>query len=820
MLVWQYKNYISDNAIEQMLKFVQQLLFCIGKLIKDHTELCIVLATNLPATLYSARKLLKIDRDNFQQYVVCPKCTKLYHMDEIVINDGRRSVARTCNNVPFPRSRRPRTCGSQLAQKVSLRNGSIKFYALKTYCYKSIIDSLETLLKRPGLEEECDKWKTRTINDDLYADVYDGKVWKQFGNWKGNKPFLDLPRSFGLMMNVDWFKPFKHRNDFSVGVIYMVLMNLPRSIRFRKENVILVGIIPALAHEPKCLNHFLEPAVNELNALWKGAKVNTYNSPSTAVEIQAALLCFASDIPAARKLCGFLGHSAKRGCSHCYKVFPGGFGEQRDYSGFDDRAQWPKRSSEQHRRDAYRVKNCVSGTAAEKLASELGCRYTVLLELPYYSSIEMCVVDPMHNLFLGTAKRVFSKWIENEIITSAGLQTIQTRIDEISSLSDIGRLPGNIKSNYGGYTSAQWKNFVLLFSMYSLKDVLPVEHLHYWQSFVLACRLLCKPCITKRDLMVADCKLLDFLKEYESINGKLAISPNMHLHLHLKECIENYGSIYGFWLFSFERYNGILGSYHTNNKAVEVQIMRKFMTSGILAQMQYSLPEEYRDFFLFSCTTQLESKVTFGETALLPELPVMMASSGSLLGKESVWADLSSVCFEKSYKLASLDLDELNTLRLVYLTLYPKVTEASLSLATLYKKYKALAVGGERYGSTVGSRLCPYARIIASWCGNNGAVNPGMMRPGIVRYFIVHSVQIEGKQLIHAFAVVNWLKSSEQDFGFGNPLSVWMAKDFEHAGPAVFLPIQRIHSKFLSTEKLHSGQRYLIVSPICRRILL
>lgn len=179
-------------------------------------------------------------------------------------------------------------------------------------------------------------------------------------------------------MNVDWFRPFKHRNDFSVGVIYMVLMNLPRSIRFRKENVILVGIIPALTQEPKSLNYFLEPAVYELNALWNGVKVNTYNSPSTAVKIQAAVLCFASDIPAARKLCGFLGHSAKRGCSHCYKEFPGGFGEQRDYSGFDDREQWPKRTSEQHRRDAYRVKNCTSETAAQKLASELGTRYTVL----------------------------------------------------------------------------------------------------------------------------------------------------------------------------------------------------------------------------------------------------------------------------------------------------------------------------------------------------------------------------------------------------------------------------------------------------------
>lgn len=159
-------------------------------------------------------------------------------------------------------------------------------------------------------------------------------------------------------------------------------------------------------------NHFLEPAVNELNALWKGVKVKTYRSPSTELEIQAAMLCFPSDIPAARKLCEFLGHSAKRGCSHCYKIFPGGFGEQRNYSGLDNRD--PKRSFEQHRRDANRVKTCKSQNASDKLASQLGCRYTYLLELPYYASIEMCIIDPMHNLFLGTAKRVFTKWIEDD----------------------------------------------------------------------------------------------------------------------------------------------------------------------------------------------------------------------------------------------------------------------------------------------------------------------------------------------------------------------------------------------------------------------
>lgn len=252
----------------------------------------------------------------------------------------------------------------------------------------------------------------------------------------------------------------------------------------------------------------------------------------------------------------------------------------------------------------------------------------------------------MHNLFLGTAKRVFTKWIEDAIITKEGLQTIEARIEEVSSLSDIGRLPGNIKSNFGGYTAAQWKNFVVLFSMYALKDVLPEQLLHYWQSFVLALRLLCRPCINRTDLMVTDCKLLHFLKDYEKINGELYITPNMHLHLHLRECVENYGSIYGFWLFSFERYNGILGSYHTNNKTVEIQIMRKLVTSGTLVNMQYSVPTQYSDLFLPNCKAQLESQERHEETSLFPQL--MLASSGPLLDKESVWADLTSICFEST----------------------------------------------------------------------------------------------------------------------------------------------------------------------------
>jgi len=44
-------------------------------------------------------------------------------------------------------------------------------------------------------------------------------------------------------MNVDWFELFE-RGVYSVGVIYLTILNLPRHEHYRPENIILVGIIP------------------------------------------------------------------------------------------------------------------------------------------------------------------------------------------------------------------------------------------------------------------------------------------------------------------------------------------------------------------------------------------------------------------------------------------------------------------------------------------------------------------------------------------------------------------------------------------------
>lgn len=42
--------------------------------------------------------------------------------------------------------------------------------------------------------------------------------------------------------------------------------------------------------------------------------------------------------------------------------------------------------------------------------------------------------------------------------------------------------------------------------------------------------------------------------------------PNHHLSLHLHECLLLFGPVHAWWVFPFERYNGLLQHLNTNSK--------------------------------------------------------------------------------------------------------------------------------------------------------------------------------------------------------------------------------------------------------------
>ncbi len=70
----------------------------------------------------------------------------------------------------------------------------------------------------------------------VLMDVKDGRIWSEFVA----NGFLCGKYNLGLMMNVDWFKPFK-RSEYKVAGIMLTVLNLPREERFKKKWTILAG---------------------------------------------------------------------------------------------------------------------------------------------------------------------------------------------------------------------------------------------------------------------------------------------------------------------------------------------------------------------------------------------------------------------------------------------------------------------------------------------------------------------------------------------------------------------------------------------------
>ena len=70
---------------------------------------------------------------------------------------------------------------------------------------------------------------------------------------------------------------------------------------------------------------------------------------------------------------------------------------------------------------------------------------------------------------------------------------------------------------------------------------------------------------------------MKFCAEFEQLHGKEAVTPNLHMHMHLNDCILDAEPVYTFWCFSFERYNGmVLGTIYSCVHAVEGDGGKKF----------------------------------------------------------------------------------------------------------------------------------------------------------------------------------------------------------------------------------------------------
>ena len=211
---------------------------------------------------------------------------------------------------------------------------------------------------------------------------------------------------------------------------------------------------------------------------------------------------------------------------------------------------------------------------------------------------------------------------------------------------------------------------------------------------------------------------------------------------------------------------------------------------------------------------------TLGETNPAIKPSVVEMSSGFTEVKDFKW-DMSYVVFTPNLKPCILSSDEVRILEVFYRKIYNTI---EFTLCTSVLKGKDLYLNGAVLGSR-NSRTVRSSYVLAFWCDDDGEIdfdnfdlNP---HPGQILNFMKHCIVVEGKIMYHYLAKVQWFKKLTDDirYYYGKPLEVWSSDLFVQEGPATYIPVHRIKSRFVYVKTQKFNKTVIIVSPRERQIL-
>ena len=170
-------------------------------------------------------------------------------------------------------------------------------------------------------------------------------------------------------------------------------LNLPPDLRYKPENVFIIGLTPSpYLPDITAISHLLDPVISAIAKYGTapGQQIPTYGHPNGAW-VQARVAPLIADLEGSRKASGFLSHAATMFCSFCLC--------KRD--DLKKLTLGIPRNSIQVRSQAdawLKTETKASRAAMEK---ETGVRWSSLYRLPYWDPVRHVVLGYMHNWLEG-----------------------------------------------------------------------------------------------------------------------------------------------------------------------------------------------------------------------------------------------------------------------------------------------------------------------------------------------------------------------------------------------------------------------------------
>lgn len=352
-------------------------------------------ASDWPADIRTALQVFHVDPE-LAQYICCPGCFSLYGPFPEGQEKDYEGVPLTCHFRLTPSSQ---LCGHQLLCKAADAKST---KPARRFWYQPLGSWLARFLSRTDVTNALGTGMAQC--SDSMRDIWHGSAFKDFKGPDG-KPFTEVQFAGSeirliFSMFVDWFNPFGTKQGgkhVSFGAIYLICNNLPIHLRYRIENVYIVGIIPG-PNEPSGyeINHILRPLIDDLMRAWSpGLHLARTALNTFGTLVRCAVIPLICDLLAARKVAGFAGLGQHEGkfCSFCLL--------DSSCIGDTNFSSWRRRTWAEHLGLAKMWRDAPTEYVQEQIYKTSGVRWSELLRLPYWNPTSFTVVDSMHNFFVG-----------------------------------------------------------------------------------------------------------------------------------------------------------------------------------------------------------------------------------------------------------------------------------------------------------------------------------------------------------------------------------------------------------------------------------
>ena len=99
LIIWQFTFNIPTAAITAFLKLCKQLLLYFGRVF-DCNQLA-MFGNAVPLTIKSVNRMISLQTNCFESYVVCPSCDSIYNFDDCVERSltGHLKESKKCRHV-------------------------------------------------------------------------------------------------------------------------------------------------------------------------------------------------------------------------------------------------------------------------------------------------------------------------------------------------------------------------------------------------------------------------------------------------------------------------------------------------------------------------------------------------------------------------------------------------------------------------------------------------------------------------------------------------------------------------------------------------